>query len=182
MKNRIIKERDLSEVAKVISSNMENNLTKVQDVLDLDFDEILEVINKYDDDEKDKICSIMINTELEKLKVLNIEQFKSVARDVDEITDYYTSKRKDFDVVIEEGDTVANDILFKLIGKNGRKLTLPINISIIKEYCFSTELKEEQFYETLVWIVLRYVAISRCLTFKKWIEEDEKDKTSKKKN
>lgn len=182
MKNRIIKERDLSEVARVISSNMENNLTKVQDVLDLDFDEILEVINKYDDVEKDKICSIMINTELEKLKVLNIEQFKSVARDVDEITDYYTSKRKDFDVVIDEGDTVANDILFKLIGKNGRKLTLPINISIIKEYCFSTELKEEQFYETLVWIVLRYVAISRCLTFKKWLEEYEKDKTSKKKN
>lgn len=176
MKNKIIKERDLNEVARVVSANMESNLRKIQDVLDLNFDEVLEVINKYEDNEKDKICSIMINAELEKLKALTMEQFKSVARDVDEITDYYASKRKDFDVVIEEGDTVANDILFKLIGKNGRKLTLPIDISVVKEYCFSTELKEELFYETLVWIVLRYVAISRCLTLKEWHDEYEKTK------
>jgi hypothetical protein len=45
----------------------------------------------------------------------------------------------------------------KVIGKNGRKLSLPIDISIIKEYCFSTELKEDQFYDALMWIILRYI-------------------------
>ena len=78
--------------------------------------------------------------------------------------------------VIEEGDTVANDILFKVIGKNGRKLSLPIDISIIKEYCFSTELKEDQFYDALMWIILRYIAISRCISWNKWLKEYEKNK------
>ena len=52
----------------------------------------------------------MINNELEKLKSLTMEQFKSIARDVDETTNYYASKKEEFDAVIEEGDTVANDI------------------------------------------------------------------------
>ena len=93
-----------------------------------------------------------------------MEQFREVSRDVDEITDYYASKKEEFDAVIEEGDTVANDILFKVIGKNGRKLSLPIDISIIKEYCFSTKLKEEQFYDALMWITLRYIDILRCIS------------------
>lgn len=98
-----------------------------------------------------------------------------MARDVDEITDYYASKKEEFDAVIEEGDTIADDILLKVIGKNGRKLSLPIDISIIKEYCFSTELKEEQFYDALLWITLRYVAISRCIIWNKCLEEVDKD-------
>ena len=105
-----------------------------------------------------------LDDELKKLQSLTMEQFREVSRDVDEITDYYASKKEEFDAVIEEGDTVANDILFKVIGKNGRKLSLPIDISIIKEYCFSTKLKEEQFYDALMWITLRYIDILRCIS------------------
>lgn len=170
--------KDLNEVAEIITTNMESNLTKVQDVLDLELEDILVIINRLKDTEQDEVCNIMINNELEKLKTLSMEQFEIVAREVDEITDYYASKRKDFDVVIEEGDKVANDILFKLIGKNGRKLSLPIDISIIKEYCFSTELKEEQFYETLIWIILRYIAISKCLSLNEWKDKYRKEKMS----
>ena len=145
MKNIIKENKDVKEIAKVISNTMERDLTKVQEVLDLDLNELIQIIDKLDKSKRDQVCSIMINNELEKLKSLTIEQFKEVSRDADEITDYYASKKEEFDAVIEEGDTVANDILFKVIGKNGRKLSLPIDISIIKEYCFSTELKEEQF-------------------------------------
>ena len=176
MKNIIKENRDVKEVARVISNTMYRNLTQVQEVLDLDLEELIQIIDKLDDSQKDKVCSVMINNELEKLKSITMEQLKSVARDVDEITDYYASKKEEFDVVIEEGDTVANDILFKVIGKNGRKLSLPIDISIIKEYCFSTELKEEQFYDALMWITLRYVAISRCLSWNEWLKEYEKNK------
>ncbi len=131
-------------------------------------------IEEYNNERE--IVEDAINNELEKIKSITMEQFKSVARDVDEITDYYASKKKEFDVVIEEGDTVANDILFKVIGYNGRKLSLPIDISIIKEYCFSTELREEQFYDALMWITLRYVAISRCLSWNEWLKDYEKNK------
>lgn len=155
--------KEVKEIARVISNTMERDLTKVQEVLDLDLNDLIQIVDRLDKSDQDEVYSIMINNELNKLKSMSIEQFKSVARDVDEITDYYASKKEEFDAVIEEGDTVANDILFKVIGKNGRKLSLPIDISIIKEYCFSTELKEDQFYDALMWITLRYIAISRCL-------------------
>ena len=176
MKNIIKEKRDVKEVARVISNTMERDLTKVQEVLDLDLNELIQIIDRLDKSERDQVCSIMINNELKKLQSLTMEQFREVSRDVDEITDYYASKKEEFDAVIEEGDTVANDILFKVIGKNGRKLSLPIDISIIKEYCFSTELKEEQFYDALMWIVLRYVAISRCISWNNWLKEYEKNK------
>ena len=155
---------------------MDRDLNKVQEVLDFDLEDLIQIINKLDESEKDQVCSIMINNQLEKLKSLTMEQFKSIARDVDEITDYYASKKEEFDAVIEEGDAVANDILFKVIGKNDRKLSLPISISIIKDYCLSTEIKEEQINDTLAWITLRYVAILRCLSWKKYLENYENNK------
>ena len=178
MKNIIKENKDVKEVARVISNTMYRNLTQVQEVLDLDLEELIQIIDKLDNSQKDKVCSIIINNELEKLKSITMEQFKSVARDIDEITDYYASKKKEFDVVIEEGDTVANDILFKVISCNVRKIDLPIDISIIKDYCFSSELKEEQFYDALMWIALRYIAISRCSSWKRCEEEYQKNQSS----
>ena len=154
---------------------MDRDLNKVQEVLDFDLNDLIQIIDRLDKSEKDQVCSIMINNQLEKLKTITMEQFKSVARDVDEITDYYASKKEEFDVVIEEGDTIADDILFKVIGRNGRKLSLPIDISIIKDYCFSTEIKEEQFYDAFMWIILRYVAILRCIS---WNKANENNQTS----
>ena len=176
MKNIIKTKKDSKEVATLISNTMERDLSKIQEILDFDLDELIQIIGRLDKKQQDEVYSIMINNELEKLKSITIEQFNSVKRDVDEITDYYSSKKEDFDVVIEEGDTVANDILFKVIGINNRKISLPIDISNIKNYCFSTELKEEQFYDALMWITLRYIAISRCLLWKKSEEEYEKNK------
>lgn len=174
MKNIFKENRDVKEVAQVISNTMYRELTKVQEVLDLDLDELIQIVERLNPKQKDEVCSILINTELKKLKSLTMEQFKKVARDVDEITDYYASKKEEFDAVIEEGDTVANDILFKVIGRNGRKIDLPIDIKTIKDYCFSTDLKKEQIYDTLLWIALRYIAISRCISWNKWLEEYEK--------
>lgn len=169
-------ERNAKEIAESISKTMDKELTKVQEVLDLDLDELIQVVKRVDKSKRDKVCSIMINNELEKLKTLTMEQYGSVARDVDEITDYYASKKEEFDAVIEEGDTVANDILFKVIGKNGRKIKLPIDIKNIKEYCLSTEIKEDQIYDTLIWIALRYIAISRCISWNEWLQEYENNK------
>ena len=169
--------RSTKEIAESISKTMDKGLTKVQEVLDLDLDELIQVVKRIDKSKRDKVCSIMINNELEKLKTLTMEQFKDVARDVDEITDYYASKKEEFDAVIEEGDTVANDILFKVIGKNGRKIKLPIDIKTIKDYCLSTEIKEDQVYDTLMWIALRYIAISRCISWNEWLQEYENNKT-----
>lgn len=173
MKNIIKEKKDVKEVARVISNTMDRDLNKVQEVLDFDLEDLIQIIDRLDKSQRDQVCSIMINNQLEKLKSLTMEQFKNISRDVDEITDYYASKKEKFDVVIEEGDTIANDIIFKVIGRNGRKIDLPIDIKTIKDYCFSTELKEEQFYDALMWITLRYVAISRCISWNKANENNQ---------
>ena len=151
---------NVEELASSLTKTMEINLSKVQEVLDLDINDLIDIVERLPIEDKDKVVSIIINNQLQKLKTtLTIKKYKEIIRDVDEITDYYESEKEDFDIVIEEGDNVSNDILLKVIGNNDRKLELPIDINIIKNYCFSTELKEEQFYDTLMWIALRYIAI-----------------------
>ena len=158
---------NVEELASSLTKTMEINLSKVQEVLDLDINDLIDIVERLPIEDKDKVVSIIINNQLQKLKTtLTFKKYKEIIRDVDEITDYYASKKEDFDVVIEEGDNVSNDILLKVIGNNDRKIELPVDINIIKSYCFSTELKEEQFYDTLMWIALRYIAISRCLMIK----------------
>lgn len=157
---------NVEELASSLTKTMEINLSKVQEVLDLDINDLIDIVERLPIEDKDKVVSIIINNQLQKLKnTLTVKKYKEVIRDVDEITDYYASKKEDFDVVIEEGDNVSNDILLKVIGNNNRKIELPVDINIIKNYCFSTELREEQFYDTLMWIALRYIAISRCLIY-----------------
>ena len=166
---------NVEELASSLTKTMEINLSKVQEVLDLDINDLIDIIERLLIEDKDKVVSIIINNQLQKLKTtLTIKKYKEIIRDVDEITDYYASKKEDFDVVIEEGDNVSNDILLKVIGNNDRKVELPVDINIIKNYCFSTELKEEQFYDTLMWIALRYIAISRCLILKENEEANQK--------
>jgi len=159
-----------------IQNTMERNLTNVQEMLDLDLNDLIEIVNKLSDKEKELFFHTIINTQLKKLESLKEEEFKNVLRNVDEITDYYTSKKDGFDYVVEEGDYIADQLLHKVIGCNNYKLDLPVDISVVKEYCFSTELKEEQFADTFMWIALRYIAISRCLSWKKWEEEYNKSK------
>lgn len=168
MKENKIKEKNIEEVAKDITGVMENRLSTISEVLNLDLnDDVIKTIDSLsNNEERDKLMGIIINNQLEKLKkTVTMEKFSEVSRDVDDITDYYASKKEDFDAVIEEGDHIANDILFKVIGYNDRKIDLPIDISMIKDYCFSSSLKENQFYDTLTWIALRYIAISKCISF-----------------
>ena len=166
-KNNETNEVKAEELALLISNTMERNLTKIQEVLDLDIDDLIDIIERQSEEDRDKIISSIINNQLEKLKTsLTMKKYRDISRDVDDITDYYASKKESFDAVIEEGDTVANEILLKVIGNNKRTINLPIDISILKEYCISSEIKEEQLYDTLMWIALRYIAIQRCLIWK----------------
>ena len=166
---------NIQELASSLTKTMEINLSKVQEVLDLDINDLIDIVERLPIEDKGKVVSIIINNQLQKLKTtLTIKKYKEIIRDVDEITDYYASKKEDFDVVIEEGDNVSNDILLKVIGNNNRKIELPVDINIIKNYCFSTELREEQFYDTLMWIALRYIAISRCFILKENEETNQK--------
>lgn len=108
---------------------------------------------------------------------MSIEQFRRIKRDVEDITEYYITSSDEYDIV-EEGDSIADDILFKVLGHNNRKMTLPIDISVIKNYYFSSAIKEDRFYDTLVWMAMRYIAISTTISYYKWRENYNRENSS----
>ena len=148
------------KIALNLLNNMEDNITMIKKVLDLDIDNLTKSLDKLSPNNKDNVMEFIINKQLEKLKSISKEQYYNIRKDVDEITDYYANKKEGFDTVIEDGDYIADQLLLKVIDE---KLELPIDVCMIKKYCFSSNLKEEQFYDALIWITLRYIAISKCI-------------------
>ncbi len=65
---KFIFDRSIKEIASSISNTMYRDLTKIQEVLDFDIDELIQVIERLDERKRDKVCSIMINNELKKLQ------------------------------------------------------------------------------------------------------------------
>ena len=70
MKKNINEEVKEEELAESISKTIENDLVKIQEVLDLDLKNLVDVIDSLPNDKKDKVLSLIINKQLEKLKNL----------------------------------------------------------------------------------------------------------------
>ena len=89
------------------------------------------------------------------------------------ITDYYVwGKGEELDGIITEGDDIVTDLLYKVLGHNGRTLELPIDISYIKKYCLTSNIKPNEIYDALIWIIIRYIGLERCYT---WNNEHNKE-------
>lgn len=158
-----------------ITKKMTLNLSEVIKVQEYTLDELTSSIKDLNTDEKEKILEDIINNQLVELKDKLEEKIKSVFKQVDDITDYFIKYYDDNSDIVSECDDIANDLLFKALGKNNRKLELPINLSYIKNYCLSSSIKDNQLYDSLVWISLRLVAISYCIKYNDGLEEDKNE-------
>lgn len=116
-----------------ITKKMTLNLSEVIKVQEYTLDELTSSIKDLNTDEKEKILEDIINNQLVELKDKSEEKIKSVFKQVDDITDYFIKYYDDNSDIVSECDDIANDLLFKALGKNNRKLELPINLSYIKK-------------------------------------------------
>ena len=116
-----------------ITKKMTSNLSEVIKVQEYTLDELTSSIKDLNTDEKEKILEDIINNQLVELKDKSEEKIKSVFKQVDDITDYFIKYYDDNSDIVSECDDIANDLLFKALGKNNRKLELPINLSYIKK-------------------------------------------------
>ncbi len=158
-----------------ITKKMTLNLSNVIKVRSYTLDELTTSIQNLKNDEKEKILENIINNQLLELKNIPEEKIISVFKQVDEITDYFIKFYDDNSDIVSECDDIANDLLFKSLGRNNRKLELPINLSYIKNYCLSSNIKDNQLYDSLVWITLRLVAILHCIKYNDNLKEDKND-------
>lgn len=154
---------------------MTSSLSQIVEIQEYDLDGLTMIIHDLKKEEKESVIEEIINNQLNELKSKPEEKIRKVFRQVDEITDYFIKYYSDDSDIVSESDDIANDLLFKALGKNERVLELPINISYIKNYCLSSNIKNNQLYDSLVWIALRLVAINYCIRFNDGLEEDKSE-------
>ena len=112
------------KIAQNITNTIEADLFKIMEVLDFDFNEVISNVNNLPEKSRIDVMSILINDSLKELQEkLDIAEYSKVIRYVDDVTDYYKSKKDDFESIIEECDMIADDILYK-VGKDSFLLKL----------------------------------------------------------
>ncbi len=169
MKNKI-------DYAATITNTMTSNVSEVVKVQEYTLDDLTIIIKDLSDEEKEQVLGEIINNQLLNLKKnATIENVRKVFKEVEDATDYFIKYYEDDSDIVSECDDIADDLLFKTLGKNNRTLELPINISYIKNYCLSSNIKDNQLYDSLVWIALRLVAISYCIKFSDGLEKDKNE-------
>lgn len=152
---KLIKTNDtdkLNEISLQFTGIIVKNLTKVLEVENLSLNDLRNLFKELTDKEKDKVLEITINYQLQNLKdIITVEKYRELSRQVDDI---------------------ATDLLYKVLGHNGRTLELPIDISYIKKYCLTSNIKPNEIYDALIWIIIRYIGLERCYT---WNNEHNKE-------
>ena len=161
--------------ANKITSKMVSDLSKVIEVQEFTLDDLTIIINDLKNEEKEKVIEEIINNQLNELKNNKDIDIRKVFKQVDDITDYFIKYYDDDSDIVSECDQIADDLLFKAIGRNERKLELPVSSSYIKNYCLSSNISNNQLLDSLVWIALRLVAINYCIRFNSSLEDNNED-------
>ena len=146
--NNIINELNskIKAISIIINQNSLDDITK-------------EIVSKED---KDDILESLLNYYLEKLKpIYNKDTIDSKYSLITEITDYFIDDEDD--IILEEGSTLVYDFLAKLTSKNNRNLTLPINLSYLKEYAINNNIDKDNAIKEIVWMIILLATIYYCI-------------------
>ena len=163
MKKNIDKINNISEG---IIRNTSVELNNVLNALTLEFEHIYCLIENLPNGDKDKVMGNVLNKLLKALREkVTINFYSKITNEVDMVMNYFTSQKDSFDMVKENGNKIANELLFE------EQYKLPIDISSIKKYCLSLETKKEQVYDVLIWIIIRLIAIDRRMTWQVYFDD-----------
>ena len=126
--------------------------------------DLIDNTKKLSNEDTDKVLESLLNKYLKLLKPLYTkEKIRKISKKVDDLTDFFMDVKNDDDVIVSDGDFIADDLIAKVMNNNDRKIKLPIKIDYIKEYCITSLVKEKDINKELVWIILRIATIYYCL-------------------
>ena len=148
-------EKNFQQYADIIKDNVNKDFKTITSIVyKYDVRKIIEGFNTLSKKDLDKVLEVCINDSLTKIKSYNmdLEQYKKVSSDEDSTEE-----------VLEEANTVADDLVMKTFGHNGRKLELPISLDFIKTYCIHTMVKEKDIQLTILYIYLILSCVCYCL-------------------
>lgn len=153
---------------------MEQNIEKINKVLNKVFKEIKKLsINSKKVLYVEEIFTISSLSEIEKLINIFLQQIKEKAKieNFDTIYDkcdeymlffHYNKNSKDDSIMMDEEYVIVKELCYKLMGKNNRKIKIPIDLSDL-ELLISAYFSEEDFKKILEFMVLRLFIITNLM-------------------
>lgn len=115
-------------------------------------------------EQKERTYESIINSQLETISKHNFDDITTIKKkhDIGDIQEFFSysffSKNEEennqFCAIEEEAEYVADDLIAKVCGKNGRSISLPISLSNIKNYCIHSVVSEDGIDKTILWIIL----------------------------
>lgn len=160
--------KNINDYVVSIQENMEKKIEKIRGIeYHYELESLIKDLNGLQDNEKDIVLESLLNKYLELLKpIYTKEKFKEVAREVDDITDFFADwgENEEDDCIVSEGDMVADDLIYKVIGENDRKIQFPIQLKFVKDYCITSLISPKLMDQVITWIILRYATTYYCLT------------------
>lgn len=150
-------------------SKVSKDIELALNVRSITIDSIKNMLKGLKDKELDIVLEKLINIYLDNLKqYMTLDRFKDIKQKVDEVTDYYyVGKDSDQFGIIEDGDALADELLLKVLGRGNIKLELPISLKDIKTYCLHSSVNKKDVHDILIWAVIRFIAIDRCMLYGK---------------
>lgn len=138
--------------------NLDYIFKNTLDLCDEDKYGVYEILINYYLKEISKLDSNMVLKEIYKTG-----EGKSLKKlhEIENIIDFFdcsifeqNDSSMDLDEKEEEASVIAFDLIAKVLGKNERKLDLPIKIQNIKDFCINSTIKERDMHHLFFFIIL----------------------------
>ena len=172
-----VQDSNLRENVKTISNNFDTEIKKIMSIeYHYNLFNMFSSIDQLPEVEQNNTYEILINEYLTKLEKFDYEEIKKLDRVTDDILEFFDynyfisndeKEIKDrYQVIEEEADEVAYDLIAKVLNRNDRKLELPISIDNIKKYCIHNIIKGDEIKKVILWIILDLATIYNVVSNK----------------
>ena len=172
-----VQDSNLRENVKTISNNFDTEIKKIMSIeYHYNLFNMFSSIDQLPEVEQNNTYEILINEYLTKLEKFDYEEIKKLDRVTDDVLEFFDynyfisndeKEIKDrYQIIEEEADEVAYDLIAKVLNKNDRKLELPISIDNIKKYCIHNIIKEDEIKKVILWIILDLATIYNVVSNK----------------
>lgn len=159
-----MRKNNLQVYADVVIDNFDNNFKQIKLSNRIyNVKKIFENFQNLSNKEIDVVLELCMNDYLGKIKdySISLNQLNKFNASSDNIIDYIEFDNDE--TLLEEVFSVTDDLVMKISGHNGRKMSLPLDVDIIKKYCIHSMISERDVQKTLLYIVLNLCSIYHYL-------------------
>jgi len=168
-----MKETNLQNYNDIVKNNIKDNLDTITSIVyKYDVKDLFKQLKELSKEEQDKIIESCINDCLSNIQNRSFDDktLNKIEHDIDEIINFYDDDS--LSEIIEESDYVAFDLIKKAKGFNDRKLSLPIALNYIKDFCIHTIINDKDIQLTTMFILLHLSSFIYCLDHNNYNDED----------